>query len=448
MNRGLCKILMSILLGLILAVLGIGSVRAHDIPDEIIMHAFVKPEGGRLHLLVRIPLIMLANINLPKRGPGYLDLPRIDPALQTALQATAEEIELYENGTRLTPVRTKARISQPSERSFETYAEALAHIEAPDLPEDANVFWNQGFFDAHFEYPISADQSDFSLDLQVAPGLSGRLSMMTRFITPDGVVRAYEVRPDSGHVVLDPRWHQATWIFIKSGFFHIWSGIDHLLFLLCLVIPFHRSNLRKLLPVITAFTIAHSITLIGSAYDLAPTGDWFPALVETLIAASIVYMALENIIAANLRRRWLITGAFGLVHGFGFSYGLKQNFQFAGDHLLLSLFSFNVGVEIGQLLVLLIVLPVLYLLFRHLVEARIGMLILSALLAHTGWHWMVERAEGLRSVAWPVFDAATVVMLARGALVLLLAGGAVWLILKQIERLPVKPKTKAEEDLA
>lgn len=61
---------------------------------------------------------------------------------------------------------------------------------------------------------------------------------------------------------------------------------------------------------------------------------------------------------------------------------------------------------------------------------------------------MVERAEGLRSVAWPVFDAATVVMLARGALVLLLAGGAVWLILKQIERLPVKPKTKAEEDLA
>lgn len=278
--------------------------------------------------------------------------------------------------------------------------------------------------------------------------MSGRLSMMTRFITPDGVVRAYEVRPDSGHVVLDPRWHQATWIFIKSGFFHIWSGIDHLLFLLCLVIPFHRSNLRKLLPVITAFTIAHSITLIGSAYDLAPTGDWFPALVETLIAASIVYMALENIIVANLRRRWLITGAFGLVHGFGFSYGLKQNFQFAGDHLLLSLFSFNVGVEIGQLLVLLIVLPVLYLLFRHLVEARIGMLILSALLAHTGWHWMVERAEGLRSVAWPVFDAATLVMLARGALVLLLAGGAVWLILKQIERLPVKPKTKAEEDLA
>ena len=442
MNQGINKILTSILLGLILAVWGIGSVSAHDIPDEIIMHAFVRPEGDRLHLLVRIPLIMLANINLPKRGPGYLDLPRIDPAIQTALKATAEEIELYENGTRLTAVRSEARISQPSERSFETYAEALAHIEASDLPENANVFWNQGFFDAHFEYPISADQSDFSLDLQVAPGLSGRLSMMTRFIMPDGVVRAYEVRPDSGRVVLDPRWHQATLIFIRSGFSHVLSGIDHLLFLLCLVTPFHRSNLKRLIPVVTAFTLAHSITLIGSAYGLGPTGDWFPPLIETLIAASIVYMALENVIVANLRRRWLITGAFGLVHGFGFSYGLQQNFQFAGDHLLLSLFSFNIGVEVGQLLVLLVVLPVLYLL-----EARIGVLILSALLAHTGWHWMVERAEGLRSVAWPVIDAAKVVMLARGALVLLLAGGAAWLILKQIERFPIRAKPEAEEDL-
>lgn len=448
MNRGLNKVILSILLVLILAVGAIGSVSAHDIPDEIIIHAFVKPEGDRLHLLVRIPLIMLANLNLPKRGPGYLDLPKIGPGLETALQATAAEIELYENGARLAPLRAEARISQPSERFFETYGEALAHIEGPDLPESANIFWNQGFFDAHFEYPISSDRSDFSLDLQVAPGLSGRISMMTRFISPGGLVRAYEVRPDSGRVVLDPRWHQAAWIFIRSGFFHIMSGIDHLLFLLCLVIPFHRSNLKRLIPVVTSFAIAHSITLIGSAYDLGPTGDWFPPVIETLIAASIVYMALENVIVANLRRRWLITGAFGLVHGFGFSYGLKQSFQFAGDHLLLSLFSFNVGVEIGQLLVLLVVLPVLYLLFRYLVEARIGTVILSALLAHTGWHWMVERAEGLRNVAWPALDAATVVMLARGALVLLLAGGAAWLILKQIERFPMRGESKAEEDLA
>jgi hypothetical protein len=448
MNRGISKVALSVVFALSLAMGAITSVRAHDIPDEIIIQAFVKPEGDRLHFLVRIPLIMLANINLPKRGPGYIDLTQVDPALQTAVEATSREIQLYENGTRLTPVRSQVRISQPSERFFETYEQALAHVEGPALPETANVFWNQGFFDAYLEYPIRSDQSDFSLDLQVAPGLSGRIAMLTRFISPGRPVRVYEIRPDTGRVALDPHWYQAAWLFVKSGFFHIFSGIDHLLFLLCLVIPFHRGNLKRLIPVVTSFTIAHSITLIASAYDLGPAGDWFPPLVETLIAASIVYMALENVVTADLGRRWLITGGFGLVHGFGFSYGLKQNFQFAGDHLLLSLFSFNLGVEIGQLLVLLLALPALYLLFRYLVDARIGAIIMSALLAHTGWHWMVERAENLRAVTWPVMDAATMVVLARWALILLLTGGAVWLVRGHIERLPVKRSPQAEEDLA
>ena len=78
-----------------------------------------------------------------------------------------------------------------------------------------------------------------------------------------------------------------------------------------------------------------------------------------LIALSIIYMAFENLIAPNLARRWLITGIFGLVHGLGFSFALRDELQFAGDHLVLSLVAFNVGIEIGQLLVLLTVLPVL-----------------------------------------------------------------------------------------
>ena len=75
----------------------------------------------------------------------------------------------------------------------------------------------------------------------------------------------------------------------------------------------------------TAFTVAHSITLIASAYDLAPDALWFPPLIETLIAMSIVYMALENIVGARAsQRRWMITFAFGLVHGFGFSFALRR----------------------------------------------------------------------------------------------------------------------------
>jgi len=204
-----------------------------------------------------------------------------------------------------------------------------------------------------------------------------------------------------------------------------------LLFLFCLVIPFRRW--RGLISVITAFTLAHSVTLFASAFHLAPTGAWFPPFVETAIACSIVYMALENIVGADLRRRWLITGMFGLVHGFGFSYALGQSLQFAGSHLLVSLFSFNIGIEIGQLCVLAVMLPALAL-FRRLVPERMGVIILSALVAHTGWHWMTERWQVLWQAEWPRLDAAALVSLARWAAALLLAFGAASLLVKWLGR--------------
>src|SRR4029079_15347659 len=206
--------------------------------------------------------------------------------------------------------------------------------------------------------------------------------------------RAYEFSGDPGLVRLDPRWQQAALRFVQEGFAHILGGTDHLLFLFCLVIPFRR--LRPLIAVVTAFTVAHSITLIASAYELGPDALWFPPLIETLIAVSIVYMALENIAGARVQRRWMIALGFGLVHGFGFSFALRQNLQFAGSHLLTSLLSFNVGVELGQLLVLLLLVPLLDALFRFVVAERMGTIILSALVAHTGWHWMIERADRLR----------------------------------------------------
>ncbi|MDH3671725.1 MAG: HupE/UreJ family protein [Gammaproteobacteria bacterium] len=438
-QRGRAGLLLAAMLGLILLSL---PVRAHDIPNEILLHGFVKPEGERLHFVVRVPLIMLASMSLPKRGPGYLDLARLDHALETSATATARQIQLYEDGVRLTPSRVKARISQPSDRSFETFETARVRIAGPKLPAGTNVFWNQGFFDAHLEYPIRSDQSDFALDMRVAPGLSGRLKMIVRYIPPAGSIRAYEIHAGFGRLALDPRWHQAAGVFVKSGFFHILDGTDHLLFLFCLVIPFRR-RWWDLLKIITAFTVAHTITLIAAAQGLVPAGDWFPPLVETLIAASIVYMALENIVAADLRRRWLITAAFGLVHGFGFSFALQQDLQFAGDHLLLSLVSFNVGVELGQILVLLLVLPVLGLLFRRRSVERFGVVILSVFLAHTGWHWMLDRVQGLRNVEWPSLDAAS---LAGWGLLLLLVGGAAWAIVKQWNR-RLAAQRRAGDDL-
>jgi HupE/UreJ protein len=256
-----------------------------------------------------------------------------------------------------------------------------------------------------------------------------------RFMPPTGVVRAFEFIGDPGMVRLDPRWHQAALRFVQLGFSHILEGTDHLLFLFCLIIPFRR--FRPLVAIVTSFTIAHSVTLIASAFNLAPDALWFPPLIETLIAVSILYMALENIVGSKLGRRWVIAFGFGLVHGFGFSFALRQTLQFAGSHLLTSLLSFNVGVELGQLLVLVLLIPALEILFRRVVVERIGTVILSAIVAHTAWHWMTERFAVLRQFqfAWPALTAAFMLSIVRWTIVLVIVGGLLWLIWPRIARI-------------
>jgi uncharacterized membrane-anchored protein YitT (DUF2179 family) len=250
-----------------------------------------------------------------------------------------------------------------------------------------------------------------------------------RFLPPNGAVRALEYTGDPGLVRLDPRWYQAAFRFVDLGFHHILDGTDHLLFLFCLVIPFRK--LRALIPIVTAFTVAHSITLIASAYNLAPDALWFPPLIETLIAASIVYMALENIVgAATVHRRWIIAFCFGLVHGFGFSFVLRETLQFAGTHMLASLLSFNIGVELGQLLVLILMIPALEFLFRRVVAERMGVIVLSAIVAHTAWHWMIDRYAVFRqfNITMPEFNQQFVMTLLHWAMAIVAIALLLWIV--------------------
>jgi hypothetical protein len=402
---------------------------AHDIPNDVTVQAFVKPEGDRLRLLVRAPLKAMRDVEYPMRGPDRLDISRADTVLHDAAAIwIVDNLGLYEGDTRLGAPRLAAvRASLPADKAFASYDEALAHVTGARLPGDAELFWSQGLIDVLVEYPIRSDISRFSIDARFAR-LGQRTLTVLRFLPPGGAVRGFEYFGDIGLVRLDPSWRQAALRFVRLGFFHILDGTDHLLFLLCLVIPFRR--MRALVLVVTSFTLAHSITLIASAYDLAPGASWFPPLIETLIAMSIVYMALENIVSPRLTRRWLITFAFGLVHGFGFSFALRETLQFAGSHLLTSLLSFNIGVELGQLLVLAVLVPALDLLFRFVVAERMGTIILSAIVAHTAWHWMIERGERLAQYPFSM-PALTPALAASGMRWLMLAvivAAAVWLI--------------------
>tara|TARA_B110000008_G_scaffold65024_1_gene65340 strand:- start:128 stop:1333 length:1206 start_codon:yes stop_codon:yes gene_type:complete len=366
-------------------------------------------------------------VSFPLRGPGFLQFSEAQFELNDAARIyITESMHFFENGVELTEKELRlARVSLPSNRSFTTFEEAMENIQSPPLDDTTNLFWRQGVLDVLVTFPIESDQSDFSIDPQLGT-LSAQTTTVLRFILPNGAERVFNYLGNPGLVELDPRWHQAAFRFITMGFEHILEGIDHLLFLFCLVIPLR--SMRALIPVVTSFTIAHSITLIGSAFGIAPSALWFPPLIETLIALSIVYMAFENIVGARLEHRWIVTFAFGLVHGFGFSFLFSDTLQFAGGHLFSSLLAFNIGVELGQLFILILVIPVLNLLFKYFVKERIGAILLSALLAHSAWHWMLERGTtlGLFQFQMPIFDSLFFASLMRWGMMLIVIVAALW----------------------
>jgi hypothetical protein len=445
-NRDRARPVTGLAAALALALAAPAAVAAHEIPNRVTVVAFVKPEAGRLRIVLRAPLEAMRDVHFPERALGYLDLASAEPMARDAAQLwIANFIQAYEGKTRLPDARVIAtRISVPSDRSFGTFETALSHVLGPPLPAATDIPWQQALLDVVLEYPISSEQANFALRPQL-----GRLGLQTttvlRFIAPSGVERAYQYVGDPGLVRLDPSWHHAAFQFVKLGIQHILGGIDHLLFVLCLVIPFRR--MRPLVLIVSSFTVAHSITLASAAIGVAPDALWFPPLIETLIAASIVYMALENIVGARLQRRWLIAFGFGLVHGFGFSFALRESLQFAGSHLATALFTFNIGVEIGQLIVLAIAVPLISLAFKRVVAERVGVILLSALVVHTAWHWMIDRGASLKEYQFdmPTFDMAFAASAMRAAIVLLIIVGAAWALSETFKRLArARPMSEPE----
>jgi hypothetical protein len=433
------------LLGVML-LLGSSSASSHEIPNDVTVQAYFKPEGQNLHLLMRVPLSAMRDMSLPVRGADYVIFSEADPQILNAAKTwILEYLKIYENDRQLDGGQVvAARVALPNDQSFVTYEQGLANLRSARIPDDVDLVWNQALLDVLIDYPIQSEASDFSIEPYLAQ-LGIRTNTILRFMPPGGTERVLQYTGDPGLVRLDPHWYQAALTFVRLGFLHILDGIDHLLFVFCLVIPFRR--LRPLLAVVTAFTVAHSITLIASATGLAPSGLWFPPLIEVLIAVSIVYMAFENIVGPKLERRWMMAFGFGLVHGFGFSFVLRESLQFAGRHQISSLLAFNVGVELGQILVLLLTIPLLELLFRRVVAERMGTIVLSALVAHTAWHWMLDRGNALAQYDFqlPALDATFAVSALRYGMLGLGIAGVAWILYELYPKLipPAKDPTKS-----
>lgn len=176
--------------------------------------------------------------------------------------------------------------------------------------------------------------------------------------------------------------------FITLGVKHILIGYDHIAFLVALIVI--GLSVREVLKIITAFTIAHSITLLLAALQIVRLNS---RLVETVIALSICYVALENLFKKEVNYRWLLTFGFGLIHGFGFA-SVLQDFIVGKSNLVLSVLSFNIGVEIGQLMIFMALLPILHLLKSRAQFRRVTVGV-SVAIFMLGLSWFIERAFNL-----------------------------------------------------
>jgi hydrogenase/urease accessory protein HupE len=180
-------------------------------------------------------------------------------------------------------------------------------------------------------------------------------------------------------------WKMASTYFVL-GVKHILEGYDHLLFLFSLLLV--SATIGSSVKLVTGFTIAHSITLLLTASGYLPVT---PAWVETFIAASICYVAIENMVRKNMNNRWVVTFLFGLVHGMGFAGALSET-GLPTVHFIKSLLSFNLGIEFGQVGIIFVVLPLLLTLRQYNWFPRLcgG---LSCVILLIACYWLVERVS-------------------------------------------------------
>ncbi len=206
-------------------------------------------------------------------------------------------------------------------------------------------------------------------------------------------------------------WQQGAH-YLREGIWHIWIGLDHILFLIAMLLPAalvlvngrwqprsaFKPTVVQVVKIVSAFTLAHSITLGLSVFDLIRLNS---ALVESTIAASVIFAAINNLRPFVQDRIWLMAFAFGLIHGFGFA-SVLSDLGLSADTKGIALLGFNLGVELGQLAIVAAVLPCIYALRKRFAYRVVLLRAGSVAIAGVACVWLVERAAGLNLVM-PLF---------------------------------------------
>ncbi len=284
------------------------------------------------------------------------------------------------------------------EPGFATLDEARSALAPRDVvPTTEEIYVGEVMVDLHLRFPMG-EVGAYSLSYTSDPGLPGQEETANLILDYNGQdVRTFRAR-GLMHTPVDVSGSAtaAASTFFVEGIRHILEGPDHVLFVLCMIIG--ALNLHSLLARVTGFTLGHTVTLILGFFGFAPSGAWFIPTVELAIALSIIYAAAMAVWPPEKGhgdlKAFAITSGIGLLHGFGFSFMLHQILRVDAPNVWHSLLAFNVGVEAGQVMIVLLVWPLVLLLCKQ--PGRIwasSRAVVAACASLVAIVWVVERAE-------------------------------------------------------
>ena len=353
-----------------------------------ILHISHHDDGMDLYLRIPMPYLV-ADLLGPEQADGsrtpapftthamvddelmhYLDANALQGDALDLGQLAADGLSIVYKGRELEATVEKVlAYSGDTQTPFSTLAEAIKSFENQQVGFDPIPFVGDTVVDVLLSYRPGHAIASYSLSSTLNPDLPGQEDTANLVLDYWGETTA--VHRITG-LLLEPveftrSLLAAAWTFVVEGGKHILGGYDHVLFVICLVLG--AATLSSLAWRVTGFTLGHSITLSLGFFGFTPTSAWFVPLVETGIALSIILAAVHAISSAPMKnansvRALFVTGLIGLLHGLGFSFVLKEILGVTSPNIWISLLSFNVGVELGQLAIVLIMWPILLGLFK------------------------------------------------------------------------------------
>jgi HupE / UreJ protein len=318
-------------------------------------------------------------------GLALLALQGLDLSVgEASINAKVERVRIYKNGTQSDfATLDDARKSFQGEQLFDAF--------------EQDVYVGDTTIDVLLRYTSKSAVYQYALSSTLDPGLPDQDETANLVLDySSGGVQVFRARGLLHEpVVVTRSLLDAVLTFIKEGVIHILEGLDHVLFVICLVLGAMR--LKPLLWRVTGFTIGHSITLSLGFYGFVPSAAWFVPAVETGIALSIIYVAVVAVTPGLQQKKgeWTVvgvTGLIGLLHGLGFSFVLQHILQVTSPDIWQSLVAFNIGVEVGQLLIVTGAWIAFYLI--SLLRGRaatVNRYLVSSLCIVIALYWVIER---------------------------------------------------------